>query len=78
MTGIEQRANHAIYVILRIMYEAKKTNRELALGLITRLIDLETERDSAAGLLLYARDKDTNQPLDWRPLVRELIATKAK
>jgi hypothetical protein len=52
------------------MDEAKKTTRELALELVDRLIDLETQRDAAAGLLLFARDKDTNQPLDWRPLVR--------
>ena len=49
------------------------TNRELALTLLKRLIDLEVERIAMVNLLKFARVPDTGLPLDWR---REVRATR--
>jgi hypothetical protein len=64
-------SRETVSAILRGTAEGQKTNRELALDLLQRLIALETERNSMAWILQFARDPQTQQPLDWRALVRK-------
>jgi hypothetical protein len=47
----------------------EKPNRELALELLQRLIDLEAERLAMAGILILAKTQD-GQPLDWKNIVK--------
>lgn len=57
--------------ILRAVAEEPGANRELALELLQRLIDLETERSSMAWILEFAKDPQTQQPVDWRSILRK-------
>jgi hypothetical protein len=45
-------------------------DRELALLLLDRLIDLELERIAMANLLNFARVPESGLPLEWRPMVQ--------
>jgi hypothetical protein len=48
-----------------------KTNQELALALLHKLVDLETERLAMEAVLNSCRDIDTRQLLNWRPAVEK-------
>ena len=57
---------------------ADLNNRDLALVLLDRLADFETERIAMANLLDFARYPDTNRPLDWRPMVQASRSEKLR
>jgi hypothetical protein len=47
-----------------------KTNRELAIDLLTRLIDLECERNAMAAILATVTVGPDHRPLDWKSSVQ--------
>ena len=51
------------------MDSAGLTNKQLAIVLLNRLIDLDVERIAMANILDFVRDPVSAQPLDWRPTV---------
>lgn len=51
------------------------TNKDLALIILKRLIDLETQQTAMRGILDNCKNVDTRELLDWRPMVRRESST---
>jgi hypothetical protein len=49
-----------------------KTNRELAIDLLNRLIDLECERNAMAAILKTVTVGPDHRPIDWKSDVQSL------
>jgi hypothetical protein len=50
--------------------DTQKTNRDAAVALMYRLIELEVTQSAMIAVLDTCRDVDLHRPLIWRPLVQ--------